>query len=364
MSTNNYKITIHISRTNTISEIITNVPFPNSVLGRGDKISFSKQKITIQAVRTKKYTPTEIVTNKNNSLYGQIFKSLIYLYVVNGNKIKIISIDIERHTKRIKDPKISFDISSEEQPIKYNFALRYPISNFVKNKIWEECNEAYSIRAILTLWLATISSNDRYYIFERSWRTFERLCFYKSRAISDLNEFTAIKNIKDYIYHNLPSFNDSITIASSIGIRDLKKYDWSGYIKSEFLPLSKSTKSKPYTEKYKNHLVICNTDWRIMTILRDTLSIREAELRHHNVYNDIVTHITTQLGHNVVANEQVLCFLCCKYAYFLRNKMFHGEKTDYTFTFSKDTIDNKMIDKLNYLLSSLINELLLIIDRL
>lgn len=134
MSTNNYKITIHISRTNTISETITNVPFPNSVHGRGDTISFSKQKITIQAVRTKKYIPAEIITNKNNSLYGQIFKSLIYLYVVNGNNIKIRSIDIERYTKRITDPKISFSISSEEQPIKYNFALRYPVSNFVKIK--------------------------------------------------------------------------------------------------------------------------------------------------------------------------------------------------------------------------------------
>lgn len=364
MSTNNYKITIHISRTNTISEIITNVPFPNSVHGSGDTISFSKQKITIQAVRSRKYKLSDIITNKYNSLYGQIFKSLIYLYAVNGGKINIRSIDIERYTTRTRDPKFSANISAEEQPIKNNFALTYPISNFVKRKIWEEDIDAYSIRTILTIWLAAISSTDRYYIFEKSWRTFERLCYYKSRTISNLTEFKAIVNLKDYIFHNLPLFPDSLNIASSITSREFNKYDWTGYIRSEFLPLSKSIKPKPYTEIYQNHLVSCNTDWRIMRMLNDTLTIREAELKHHGVYNPINIYITTQMGLHTTANEQVLCILCCKYAYFLRNKMFHGEKPDYTFTFSENTIDNKIIDKLNYLFSSLINELLLIIDRL
>lgn len=364
MSTNNYKITIHISRTNTISEIITDVPFPNSVHGRGDKISFSKQKITIQAVRSRKYTPSDILTNKYNSLYGQIFKSLIYLYSLNGGKVNIISIDVERFTTRTRDTKFSVNISAEEQPIKNSFALRYPISNFIKNKIWEENMDAYAIRTILTIWLAAISSTDRYYIFERSWRAFERLCYYKSRTISNLKEFEAIVNLKDYIFNNLPSFQDSLNIASSITSREFNKYDWVGYLRNEFLPLSKSIKPRPYTEIYQNHLVTCNTDWRIMKMLNDTITIREKELRHHGIYNPINTYITTQLGLHTIANEQVLCILCCKYAYFLRNKMFHGEKPDYTFTFSENTIDNKMIDKLNYLFSSLINELLLILDRL
>jgi hypothetical protein len=364
MSTNNYKITIHISRTNTIREVINNVPFPNSVHGRGDKIIFFKQKITIQAIRSRKYAPLDIITNKYNSLYGQIFKSLIYLYAVNGAKVNIISIDIERYTTRTNDPKFSVNISEEEQPIKNNFALRYPMSNFIKNKIWEENTDAYSIRNILTIWLIAISSIDRYYIFERSWRAFERLCYYKSRAITNLKEFEAIVNLKDYILNNLHSFQDSLNIASSITSREFNNYDWGGYIRSEFLPLSKSTKPRPYTEIYQNHLVTCNTDWRIMKMLNDTLTIRETELRHHGVYNPINTHIITHLRLHTTANEQILCIMCCKYAYFLRNKMFHGEKPDYTFTFSENTIDNKIIDKLNYLFSSLINELLLILDRL
>lgn len=364
MSTNNYKITIHISRTNNISETITNVPFPNSVPGRGDEISFSKQKITIQAIRSRKYNLADVITNKNNSLHGQIFKCLIYLYAVNGAKVNIIRIDVERYTTRTREPKFTANISTVEQPIKNNFALRYPISNFIKSKIWDENMDADSIRTILSIWLTAISSNDRYYIFERSWRTFERLCYYKSRTIPNLKEFEAIVNLKDYISRNLQSFQDTLNIASSITSREFNKYDWSGYIRSEFLPLSKSTKPKPYTVIYQNHLVTSNTDWRIMKMLRDTLTIRETELRYHNVFNPINTYINTQIGLHNVSNEQVLCILCCKYAYFLRNKMFHGEKPEYTFTFSENTIDNKLIDKLNYLFSSLINELLLILDRL
>lgn len=359
MSVNKYIISIHISRNNNFTGVFNNVAFPGFVAGNGDCITFTKQKITIVGKRSKKSKLDDIINNKKNSLYQQIFKSLVYLYAANKRLITIRSIDIERFTSKTQDSKFTFTLKKHEQPIKNEFNLRYDLSDFIKDKIWEESSEANSIRTILTLWFSALSSNDRFYIFERNWRTFERLCFYKSRAIAGVKEFDAIKNMKDYICHNTHLFPDSLRIADKLSGRKLISFDWEGYITNEFPTLSRSSKPRPYTEIYKNHLVICNTDIRIMNMLTKTLSIRKAELRRHGVYNDITNHISTQISLRLKANEQVLCILCCKYAYYLRNKMFHGEKSDFSFTFSDKTKDNLQIDILNYLFGNLINDLLL-----
>ena len=51
---NHYKIGINLSRDNTIIKNI-DVPFINAAAGQLDKVTFSKQKIVITAVRSKKY---------------------------------------------------------------------------------------------------------------------------------------------------------------------------------------------------------------------------------------------------------------------------------------------------------------------
>lgn len=77
---NHYKIGINLSRDNTIIKSI-DVPFINATAGQLDKVTFSKQKIVITAVRSKKFKANDILSNKGNSLYQQILKSIIYLYV-------------------------------------------------------------------------------------------------------------------------------------------------------------------------------------------------------------------------------------------------------------------------------------------
>ena len=99
-SRNHYKIGINLSRDNTIIKSI-DVPFINAAARQLDKVSFSKQKIVITAVRSKKYKANDILSNKGNSLYQQILKSIFYLYVVNGERVRITKIRIERSTTRV-----------------------------------------------------------------------------------------------------------------------------------------------------------------------------------------------------------------------------------------------------------------------
>ncbi len=68
----------------------------------------------------------------------------------------------------------------------------------------------------------------------------------------------------------------------------------------------------------------------------------------------MVSHINQD---PIINDVELVTLLSIKYAYFVRNKMFHGEIPDSTFKIYNDNIDNE-IDKLNEILSTLIYEIL------
>ena len=306
----------------------------------------------------------EILYNDQNSLYRQIIKCILFLYSKNASLIKLSRIDVLRYTTRTQDSPYSITIDKYNQPIKSDFTLRYAIPDNILAFIWEENVEGESLRTILSHWLSALASEDRLFIFEQLWRTFERFAFYANRGSHSNSEFEAIKNLKAYIWNNIPSFPDAINDASRISGKKFRDFDWSGYIQNEFPTLSVSNKPKPYTEKFQHHLVLCNRDLRVVGMLKKVLPLRSVELIHFGVYTNVENHINTQLSLRELKNEQLLTMLCCKYAYYFRNKMFHGEVLSHTFTFTDKTIENRRIDILNMLLQSLTTDLILIFDRL
>lgn len=82
-------------------------------------------------------------------------------------------------------------------------------------------------------------------------------------------------------------------------------------------------------------------------------------MTHFGIYIDVKSHICSYLALREHHDEKVLTMICCKYAYYLRNKMFHGEILDFSFTFAQGTDDAPRLDKINSLLELLCYELLL-----
>lgn len=359
-----YTVSLHISRCDTCEQVFSNVPYNSNFTGKGDTIKFTRQKITIRAERTKKYKSQDILGNVRNSIYRQIVKSIIYLYTENQCRIRIRSIDVIRETRKTKYGPYSITVSNHEQPIKDDFPLLDKVQNLAMENIWKEGFEGDMVRSILAHWLCALASMDRIYIFEHLWRAFERLCFYSIRGEKDKNEFNAIKNMRGFICNNPHLFDESIRQAHKVSGRKFRNFDWEGYIINEFRPLHESKKAKPYTEKYKEHFVKCNKDFRVLGMLKKTLPLRKKELQEFDVYYDIYTHIDHHLKSRSFYDEHLLCMLCCKYAYYLRNRIFHGEIIDYTFTFSNATLENKNLDIINTLLNSVISDLMFSFDQL
>ena len=98
-------------------------------------------------------------------------------------------------------------------------------------------------------------------------------------------------------------------------------------------------------------------DGRIMELFREKLACRRAFL--HNDPRNLETIIDNYLNQNsgVRIDAELVTILTIKYAYFVRNKVFHGEVTDGTFKVMPNNIDNEMT-KLNQLLEVIVLELM------
>jgi hypothetical protein len=87
----------------------------------------------------------------------------------------------------------------------------------------------------------------------------------------------------------------------------------------------------------------------------DTLVYRTTELGHY--FAAVNNHRVSELPNHIKKNEDVVAILCGYYAYYTRNKIFHGELSERSFNICRSK-DDDVIDKLNALMVKLTFELI------
>ena len=97
------------------------------------------------------------------------------------------------------------------------------------------------------------------------------------------------------------------------------------------------------------------SDKRIMALLKEKLVCREVYITGLGKWNEVQTHIASNA--NTTSDIELVTILCIKYAYFIRNKYFHGETLDGTFKLKKDNIDLEF-ERISKLLPTLIYEII------
>lgn len=263
---NKYKICIHIARSNSFIGVINNVPFAGAPAGAFDEVKFTKQKITITAIRSKKFRTEDILKKKGNSLYGQILKSIVFLYLKNGERIRITKITVDRSTTRTQDKTFEHDVDKYMQPLADDFTLRFAIPDSIIDLVWREGKDYANLRSILTHFLSGLSSLDRYYIFERLWRAFEQLCLFHNRADRDNCDFKALAAMRTYIAGHLGDFPEALNEANKVSALAFRKFDWEGYVKNEFPVLVDGASRKMFPQSTLNKYI-----HQIMDYLRTRL---------------------------------------------------------------------------------------------
>lgn len=355
MSVRLFTITIHLSRKNQIIKSISDVPYPGKPLTKsGDSIRFLKQKIVISAQRSVVVKDETILESRTNSLHTQIIKCLLFLYTCNQSRVYVSGIEI----KRGKSPGKFYSLDKKTQPIHGDFTIASVFPEGLKTLIWDENPSAKQLRVILTHYLSGLGSRDRYFRFERMWRCFEQLMiWHKLHGVGKPNDFEALLEIRSFISTNPGVFVQSSQIVDSITFEQLRdNFSWNNYLDNEF-PLSGTSNS---FKRYNDYFVGNYTDYRIMSLHKVLLPFRAVKLKAFGYFASINAHVTafTSSTGSIKKNQDLVAFLCCRYCYFMRNKIFHGEMADYTFRFYSKVKEDKTIDFLNELLQNTVEDLL------
>ncbi len=362
MSSQKYTIVIHISRKNTFRGEFDDVAYPGQPIGKtGDKIRFLTQKIVIVANRSAYAKDVVILENRSNSLHSQVVKSLLVLYTENQKRVFVSGIEIKRGSSKGR----LYRIDAKTQPIKSDLNLSCAFPASVKSIIWEESTRAKLLRVILTHYYSALGSiSDRYFAFERLWRSFEQLSSWHSlHGLGRPNEFLAMSDMRSFICSNPNVMRQSSKVAGVLGSKDIKnRFSWYQYLNNEF-PISGTDGC---FQRYRDFFVGNYTDFRIMRFHKEILPYRSARLAALGLLASTQAYILRYLRvpDRCLRDEEIVAFLCCRYCYFLRNKIFHGEFTEYTFRFYAQTNEDETVDLLNRILAATVFDLLMKYDSL
>lgn len=359
MTNRKYKITIHTSRAQGVHEEVTGVSYPQKPRCYvGDTIKVFTQKIEITAERNRKYSIEDVTKYKRNSLYLQVYKALLYLFLKKGKRINIRSIEIACGTRSE-----TLGVDSKRQPLSGEINLMHPLSSNVLNVVWQDDIKGNVFRAAVSHYLIALSSSERYKKFDRLWRAFEQVAMwhkYHEALPKKPKEFDALVEMRKHFCTFPQELRNTFIFVNALDSVKIDKLHWRRLVENNYLSTNKTNQVNGiYTD-----LVDKNKDERFVNVFRKAVDISKKDIISQGRIDVFESLINGYTATHVRNDAHVLSLIVCKYCYFMRNKIFHGEMDDMYFCFTNHTEDDDITDFLNELLTILVNELICEYDKL
>lgn len=349
----NYRIKISTSIGSRLTGIVTHAQFPKCKVGdAGDKFSFQSSCIIIECKRSNIQKKEEIENNPGNTLRVQIMRALLLYYAANVQKARVYSISVTRINKQNKELITELTFSKKTQPLILRAVpahFQFNMANLVQNVLGPD---SHDYETILSHWLGAWTVSDRYDIFARVWRCLEQLSV-RSYHGTSVQEKEYLEALRTFIRGHAGDIPLSCNHVDSMTYDELRAFSWKLLIYNNF----KLTGSRDKYLEYKDRFVLPYYDERVVRMLQATLVYRDDELKTHGFLSDINNHLGAALANPVKRNEDIVAILCGYYAYYTRNKIFHGEFSERSFNICRSREDD-IIDKLNGLMCKLTFELI------
>lgn len=338
-----YKVQIKFKKkcTSIPDTIVFNAGYKQSN-GKQDVFSFNASAIELTLVRSKKYDT--IITRPQNSINSQIIKALIAYYAISDVISPIKKITILRIVGAKEERYEECDAFQQPLQIERAIENKLHLSTKVLSTIVEDTPRGAALRIALSYWLKAMVVDNAYMIFGNLWRAFNRLYVYQGDG---QNEFESMKTMRQLIIDNQDKFPKSKAITNGYTKEELHAFRWQQMILNDYPTQGRTNNLVKFVERY--------SDKRIMALLKEKLVCREVYITGQGKWNEVQSHIASNA--NTTSDIELVTILCIKYAYFIRNKYFHGETLDGTFKLKKDNIDLEF-DRINKLLPTLIFEII------
>lgn len=362
-----YSISIQFTRPNpnlTTGSIL--VPYL-SRLGYMDAFHINKKSIRIIADRDELYEDNaNLWFGKKKAISIQIYKAIEYYYITSSVLPKVSSITIMRRTlKSWKSVKYGCT-SNFQQPLPNKGLIPNKLlnANFVQPMLGADAR-GVTYRIFLSYWLKSVIEESNFSKFSNLWRAFNAIFRYVAGSSQDSKGLQAIENI---IYNNY-SYLTNCQIYGSMNYRSLKALRWGFLINTKITfdkerhnirtgqdGMSTNNMMTHYTDDRIIHI------WKFFVEGRGIIQFRLSTLQvsqKTTIINYLHQHYYHRLGiPKVNEDKEVFALLITKYAYFLRNSLFHGAVEEVSFKMGstpEDTDLEKAKEWLYALIEDMVN---------
>lgn len=316
-----YLVTIGLPRK---SALVGSYNYPYKEGSSSDTFRFFRKKIEIQCVRSVNYAKNTILDNPQNTIYRQIVKALMVHFLSNTTDARINGIKVVRVLQRkANEIKVDQHYKPNEQPLPIINSALPPISSAIR--LLGEDENATWYRNVVEHWIKGVTTDDIFLRFESMWRSFERMTFYGNRnhpVLADRKkEMIALRKMRENLINHSARLTNSFNLADSYTVDDITIFRWREYMNNDFTTTSGYQKD---CENYRDFFVNPNNDPRVVELIRRTYVNIQKKAVACGMDADLQAIIAGKTNVNKI-NHELVAVLLCRYAYFHRNKVFHGE---------------------------------------
>lgn len=348
----NYVVTISLKNASRLN-FTAQAPYYGA--GGIDHVSFAPNTITIEGERGCRYTETDIFCNVQNSLYNQMLKCLQIHYCFEGSRAGItrIAIIVESEVVAIREYTDAF------QPCPA-FDAPIPFEEVALRQLLLEDNDSYALRIIISHWLSQGETTICQRRMESVWRTFEHICDHLRHAAPGKRSNIAegLDLMVQELTNHPATYPHAAALISGETKTSLRQFRWHDMIENNYPETLHAGSSLLYNyQKYKFRLCDPYVDERVCALMKDLLPYRRRELQNYGLYHVIEADLNNKIALHQTKDIDVVALLC-HYAYYLRNRLFHGQTLIRGSIFEPVKSDEMRIEMLSTMLSILTVELI------
>ncbi len=315
-----YKVIISLKSTQRLN-FTEHVPYYGSGL-KTDRITFALRDITIEGERSTRYDEASIFSNVQNTLYNQMLKCLQIYYCFEGSNAGITCVTVFADGAVI----CSRVFTDALQPYTA-FDAPIPFREETLCQLFQEDDDSFELRMIISHWLSQGEAMGLQHRMESVWRTFEKLCNHLRHAAPGKRNNVA--EGLDLMVHELTTRPMAYAHAAALVSREtktsLRQLRWHDMIENNYPETQHGRQSLLNNyQKYKFRLCDPYIDERVCCLMKDILPYRRRELQKYGLYFTIEKELNKKIALHQTNDIDVVALLCY-YAYYLRNRLFHGQ---------------------------------------
>lgn len=272
-----------------------------------DAVTFENKKITLSGSRSRRITNNNILESTNSSFYNCLIKALLFAYFeTDCFEVESIAIYIDETKKRIYNKTEIEQVFSNEK-----------LENVIPIKLFS--NKKTSDVMMKSLMNLTLSFDNGGLRFDYTWKCFNALI---SKIFNKKKDFDMLKELRRSLEDSPNLYPNIILFASKIDQSYLNDCFLNAMICNNY-PKGNSKGLIKFCKDIK--------DARVLAVLKEKTKCKNKEIKSINEDVKLNEYFENGIKANIVKDTDVVRLIILKYAYYLRCKYFHGEKSPANF---------------------------------